>query len=176
MADLINPTGWSDWVSSSFDAAGELAASIRGLFTKKTDEERKKEKDLREEQDRAINAIKLASIEKETEKVKSYLNWQQLKVYLVKYWYIGAIVVALVLMRPILRFFGVGGNAGTKVVRGRRITRSSPRKRKTVTKSTGRKRSSRTKSKGFRKRIGNTIYTSKRAWSQAMLRRRRRAA
>lgn len=176
MASLINPTGWNDWVQSSFDAAGQLAASVRGLFTKQTDAERAAEKALREEQDRTIEAIKLASAKKETEKVKAYLNWQNLKVYLVKYWYIGAIVLLLIFARPLMRLFGI--EKRTKVYRKRRS--SVPRKVKIRSKSKPRKASTRTKSKGssrgFRKRIGNTIYTSKRAWSEAMLRRRRRKA
>lgn len=158
---LLKGTGWTDTATGIFEAAGGLASGIKNWLSGRTKENREAVQAEQAAQAQAIADYQLGEQQQETTKLeiaaffKRYGLWIGLA--------IGGIVVIWLLIKFVFK------RKRTSVVRRRSVTRSfKPRSRgkRSGTKSSG--------SKSFKRRIGNKVFTSAKAWSQEMRKRRKK--
>jgi hypothetical protein len=170
MAGLLKGTGWTSTASGIFEEAGQLAAGVKNWFSGNTKANRDAIKAEQSAQGQAIAQAQLGEQKSETAKLKVFAFFKQYGLWL------GIAIGVIVLVIILLRVFKKKGHSGA--------SRRSPRRTRIKTKSISRIRSRGTRSrsvrkskgsrKGFRRRIGNTVYTSPKSWSEAMRRRRKK--
>jgi len=130
----VETTGWSPYISEAFDALGGLAASVKVLFTKKTPEEKAAAAAIEEQKRQQIVQAQLLASQQESSKLGAFLDWQYVKEFVIRWWWVALIILVFILRKPLMRLLNIKSNPGSrsKSAKARKRAKRSVTKSKTV--------------------------------------------